>query len=402
MSTSCGSCVCSRPARTCTGGRLVLATQVDHTATALRSLALRRGTPLRVLGPGLLELRGEGLDAFVERARRDLSSVEAAEVRCLITDGALPDSALLAQALSAPSLSAAGARVQHRDLLPLFEDEHAAFHSVYQPIVSLETGRTVAHEALLRATDAERPARPPRRALPGSGGGRLDARARPHRPHDRAAPRRPVARRGPAVHQLRADLHLPTRGLPAHDREGRPRRRALPRPAGLRGHRGAPGARPRPPRRRLRLLPPARLPRRHRRPRRRLLVAQHAGPPPAGLRQAGQGDRAGPARPGERCRGLGHRRDHPRVRRRGPGRVRRDRGAGARGAGARRRPRRRAGTSAVRCGPTSRAARRRRSSSPPGRTPPWPSWAGPSPSPTSTRCCSARSPPAPAASCSST
>jgi hypothetical protein len=35
----------------------LLAKQVDHTATTLRSLALRRGFRLRVLAPGLLDLR---------------------------------------------------------------------------------------------------------------------------------------------------------------------------------------------------------------------------------------------------------------------------------------------------------------------------------------------------------
>ena len=153
MSTSCGTCVCTAAARTCSGGRLVLATQVDHTATALRTLALRRGAPLRVLGPGLLELRSDAVDAFLSEARHALSSVEADEVRCLVVDGGLPEPALLAAAMGATSLSAAGARVESAHLLPLFDDEHASFHAVYQPIVDLRSGRTVAHEALLRATD---------------------------------------------------------------------------------------------------------------------------------------------------------------------------------------------------------------------------------------------------------
>ena len=161
MSRSCGSCVCSAPERSCSTGRLVLATQVDHTATALRSLSLRRGTPLRVLAAGLRELRADDLDAFLADARRTLSSVEADEVRCLVVEGGLPDAALLAQAMAAPTLTVAGARVQHADLLPLFDDEHAAFHAVYQPIVDLGTGRTVAHEALLRAADPDgRPVMP--------------------------------------------------------------------------------------------------------------------------------------------------------------------------------------------------------------------------------------------------
>jgi diguanylate cyclase (GGDEF)-like protein/PAS domain S-box-containing protein len=131
----------------------VLATQVDHTAAALRSVALRRGSRLRALAPGLLELRGDDLDAFLAEAREELSSVEADEVRCVVVDREVPDRALLAQAMTAPTLTAAGARVQHADLLPLFDDESAAFHCVYQPIVELCSGRAIGHEALLRAVD---------------------------------------------------------------------------------------------------------------------------------------------------------------------------------------------------------------------------------------------------------
>ena len=154
MSKNCGDCVCSAPARPTVKGRLVLATQVDHTATALRSLALRRGTRLRAIAPGLLELYADDAQSFLADARRELSSVEADEVRCMVVEGELQDAALLAQAMWAPSLSAAGARVAHADLLPLFDDEVRAFHAVYQPIVHLADERVLGHEALLRATDA--------------------------------------------------------------------------------------------------------------------------------------------------------------------------------------------------------------------------------------------------------
>jgi diguanylate cyclase (GGDEF)-like protein/PAS domain S-box-containing protein len=151
----CGSCVCSSAPRTACAGRLVLATRVDHTATALRSLGKRRGTPLRVLAAGLLELDAPDADAFVADARAELSSVEADEVRCLSLPPGTTDAALLGAAMSAPSLSEAGARVTHADLLPLFDAERASFHSVYQPIVDLADGRVLGHEALLRATDAD-------------------------------------------------------------------------------------------------------------------------------------------------------------------------------------------------------------------------------------------------------
>ncbi|CAA9389776.1 MAG: diguanylate cyclase/phosphodiesterase (GGDEF & EAL domains) with PAS/PAC sensor(s) [uncultured Quadrisphaera sp.] len=152
MSNDCVGCTCTRARTTGTSGRLVLATQVDHTATALRSLARRKGTALDVLAPGLLSLRADDLDAFVADARRELSSVEAEEVRCLVAGQGDLDAALLAQAMTSPSLAVAGARVQHADLVPLFEDEEGSFHAVYQPIVDLRDGRRVGAEALLRAT----------------------------------------------------------------------------------------------------------------------------------------------------------------------------------------------------------------------------------------------------------
>jgi diguanylate cyclase (GGDEF)-like protein/PAS domain S-box-containing protein len=151
-SASCGSCPCSAPPAAAPAARLVLATQVAHTAKALRSLALRNGRPLRQLAPGLLSLDGGDLDAFVSAARGALSSVEADEVRCLLLDDDPADAAMLGLAMTAPSLATAGARREHADLVPLFVDEARRFSSVYQPIVSLSDGRTVGHEALLRAS----------------------------------------------------------------------------------------------------------------------------------------------------------------------------------------------------------------------------------------------------------
>ena len=155
MDLRCGDCVCSTPRHGGAGSRLVLATAVDHTATALRSLGLRRGTRLQPLAPGLLELRGGDLGGFLAAASGELSSVESDEVRCLVVDEAVPDAALLGRAMGAITLTAAGSRVRHADLLPLFEDEAASFYSVYQPIVDLANGRVLGHEALLRATAAD-------------------------------------------------------------------------------------------------------------------------------------------------------------------------------------------------------------------------------------------------------
>lgn len=151
-SRACGPCACDAAARPADAGRLLLATAVDHTATALRTAARRHGTPLRQLAPGLLEHPGDGRDAFLLAAREALSPVEAEEVRCAVLAQDLPRGELLHAALRAPSLAQLGARVQHADLLPLFDQERARFRSVYQPIVDLRSGEVVAHEALLRAT----------------------------------------------------------------------------------------------------------------------------------------------------------------------------------------------------------------------------------------------------------
>lgn len=155
MAKDCSTCACVSAPVPAAPGRLLLATHVDHTATALRSLARRSGTPLQLLAPGLLQLVSPDVEEFLARARHELTSVEAAEVRCLVTEvAASPDvlsPALLGEAMTAPTLASAGARADNAPLLPLFQDEQACFHAVYQRIVSLDGRRTVGHEALLRA-----------------------------------------------------------------------------------------------------------------------------------------------------------------------------------------------------------------------------------------------------------
>jgi diguanylate cyclase (GGDEF)-like protein len=152
MTQTCGGCSCQVACTTESSGKLLLATQVAHTVKALRSLAAREGLQLELLAPGLLALQTDHADALIAEACTELSSVEADEVHCLVLDTAgVSGASVIARAMSAPSLSAAGARVVHADLLPLFDDEERYFHAVYQPIVTLADRRTVAHEALLRA-----------------------------------------------------------------------------------------------------------------------------------------------------------------------------------------------------------------------------------------------------------
>ncbi|MEI4270377.1 EAL domain-containing protein [Klenkia sp. LSe6-5] len=151
----CASCLCSTPPTACAARRVLLSSRVAHSLATIRSVARRRGTPMTSPAPGLLEAEGPDLEVLVTEAAGALSSVEAAEVRCLLTGatGTGPD--LLAQALGAPSLAAAAARLRHADLVPLFADETARFHAEYQRIVRLDDGGTVGHEALLRATTVD-------------------------------------------------------------------------------------------------------------------------------------------------------------------------------------------------------------------------------------------------------
>ncbi len=155
MNQGCVGCTCTSARTTPTSGRLVLATRVDHTVAALRSLARRHDLALRPLAPGLLGVDTTDPTAFIAAARTELTGVEADEVRCIVLEPSCrPDLALLSLAMTAPSLAAAGARVLHADLLPLFQDEQRSFYSAYQPIIDLAQRRTVGYEALLRATDA--------------------------------------------------------------------------------------------------------------------------------------------------------------------------------------------------------------------------------------------------------
>ena len=153
MTSSCLGCACVTPRTASPAGRLLLATQVDHTARTLRTLAGRQGLTLRALTPGLLALDSDAVSEFVTLARAALTSTESEEVRCVVVDSHdLPDTAALTQALTAPTLAAAAARVKHADLVQLFSDEARCFHAEYQPIISLADRRNLGYEALLRGT----------------------------------------------------------------------------------------------------------------------------------------------------------------------------------------------------------------------------------------------------------
>ena len=135
---------------------MLLSTQVSHTLEALREVLSEAGGKVVQRAAGVLEVVDAEPADLLSRARSRLSSVEADEVRVVVL-GQQDGDALLALAMSAPTLSQLGARVTHADLLPLFADELGAFRSVYQPIVAFgasEDTTVIGYEALLRATGA--------------------------------------------------------------------------------------------------------------------------------------------------------------------------------------------------------------------------------------------------------
>lgn len=150
---SCLGCSCDRPPAVEVVGRVLLSTGVGHTRAVLLGGLRVTGDRYLERAPGLLEVRTTDVVGFLRAASGRLSSVEASEVRALIVADEQGD-ALLAAALTAPTLSQLVSRVDHTDLLPLFHSELESFRSVYQPIVTLADSAqavVVGYEALLRA-----------------------------------------------------------------------------------------------------------------------------------------------------------------------------------------------------------------------------------------------------------
>jgi diguanylate cyclase (GGDEF)-like protein/PAS domain S-box-containing protein len=158
---TCLSCTCASPRPAASGSQLLVSTQVGHTLQAMRTALAEAGVMAVERAPGVLALTTTDPAALLGALRRNLSAIEAAEVR--VADlGATGDDPLAA-ALAAPTLAQAQARVAHADLLPLFADELHRFRSVYQPIVDLSRPGervVVGYEALLRATGPEGPLLP--------------------------------------------------------------------------------------------------------------------------------------------------------------------------------------------------------------------------------------------------
>ncbi len=150
---TCLGCSCERPAAAGPIGRVLLSTDVGHTRAALLGVLRGTGDQVTELAPGVLEVRTTDGTGLLDSMAGALTSVEAGEVRAVVL-GEEHGDRLVAAAMRAPTLATLAARARHVDLLPLFDDEHGSFRSVYQPIVALggtAASGVVGYEALLRA-----------------------------------------------------------------------------------------------------------------------------------------------------------------------------------------------------------------------------------------------------------
>lgn len=104
--------------------------------------------------PGLVSLHSPDAAALIEIIEQVLTPVERDEVRVAVFPDGVEGDERLALAMAARTLGVQAARHRSSDLVELLGDP-SRFYSVYQPIVDLDSGATVAHEALLRATAAD-------------------------------------------------------------------------------------------------------------------------------------------------------------------------------------------------------------------------------------------------------
>ncbi|MGY1745130.1 EAL domain-containing protein [Blastococcus sp. SYSU D00695] len=130
--------------------RLLLASPVDSVLPAVAGIA--RSVGLSVYRTdGLLDLTDErdgvGVELLFDRLSRELTTAEAEAVR-VATDPPGEYTALVTRLLTAPSLAVELARRGVTAEVGILAE--AELWSVYQPIVALDTGAVVAHEALLR------------------------------------------------------------------------------------------------------------------------------------------------------------------------------------------------------------------------------------------------------------
>ncbi len=150
MGSCGGGTPCGSPQKIRTSEQLLIYSEVGHTLREAGLVASRAGAQARVSGR-VCAIVGDRLDDVVIAMAERLSSPELEEMRALFVpeDGGGDQ---LELGLGARSLAMLVGQVRHRELVDFASDERR-FYSRYQPIIDLGSERTVAFEALLRATE---------------------------------------------------------------------------------------------------------------------------------------------------------------------------------------------------------------------------------------------------------
>lgn len=155
MSGACGGpCACKGTAATRVDGALVVSSSATHTLTTVAELAALHDAHVSAEGRSRI-VTCASPRTFVLELDAALTATERAEMRVALLPAALDvaeGGRVLDAAMSAMTVGALAARLRTEHIAALVDDP-SNFHALFQPIVSLDSGEVVAHEALLRATD---------------------------------------------------------------------------------------------------------------------------------------------------------------------------------------------------------------------------------------------------------
>jgi EAL domain-containing protein (putative c-di-GMP-specific phosphodiesterase class I) len=149
-----GACACRSSATVEVERSLVVHTTAAHTLATVSELAEHHDARVTADGRSRI-VTCVSPRTFVLELDAALTATERSEMRvALLPDrvDAADGGRVLDAAMGALTVGALAARLRTEHLAALVDDQRN-FHALFQPIVALDSGEVVAHEALLRATD---------------------------------------------------------------------------------------------------------------------------------------------------------------------------------------------------------------------------------------------------------
>lgn len=147
-----GVCACRSIPTWGVGPSAVVHSRTGHTVRTVAAIASEAGADVTVRGR-TCTVTSSDLDELLADIADRLSATELAEARIALGPFG-PEDDLLEAGLDAISYAELAARLRHRELATLLA-EPGRFYALFQPIVALRGGATVAFESLLRARDRD-------------------------------------------------------------------------------------------------------------------------------------------------------------------------------------------------------------------------------------------------------